>query len=72
MEKKLIKDFLIKESGGKIEEDEWRPTLSGDIDDDNSKFIINGKVVHGIKSKDSSMLGFIKNAFSKGYDKHVN
>ena len=72
MEKRLIKDFIIKESGIKIEEDIWSPSLSGDIDDDdNSRFIINGKVVQGIKSKDISTLGFIKNVFSKSYGKEV-
>ena len=73
MEKRLIRDFKIEESGTKLEEEEWKPSLSGDInDDDNSRFIIDGKVVQGFKSKDSSILGFIKNAFSKGYGKNVN
>lgn len=73
MEKRLIKDFknIIEESGTKIEEEEWHPTLGGDCDsDDNSKFLIDGKVVQGVKS-DNNILRVIKDAFSKGYSKEV-
>ncbi len=68
MEKKLIKDFenIIEESGTQIEEEGWSPVFGGDIDeDDNSKFLINGKVAQGKRNEEVEEQ--LKEEFNKGY-----
>lgn len=70
MKKKLLKDFNegIEKSGVQIEDDEWSPSLCGidSSEDDNSRFIIDGKKVQGVVA-DGEVLEFMKSKFFKTY-----
>lgn len=76
---KLLKDFKdiiknISKSKPEIQEDKEENYFKGSRiytgnsdTDNNSRFLINGKPVQGIPSKNSEMLNAIKRAFYKKY-----
>jgi len=80
MKNKLIKDFAefigINKSGTQIKEQEEfnfkNRIYTGNTDiDDNSRFLINNKIVQGIKSTNKEMEDFIKKSLSRGYGKDI-